>query len=355
MKKYTCKYAKFCCGIFIEEQYEMLFERFRNEFKFYYECREFFDDIKCDASIYIVDDAYEGILETEKVCIHSSHSKNKKYLLNGDSYTQKDASLYANMKRDDKYIYYFMKETNTKIMADLVDRRIYISGNDLYDIFVYVYETLLSINIEYNGGIQLHGACCTWNDKGYIITGKSGGGKTTLMFNLLNRGGCFHSNDRVAIFKEDNRYVAYSIPIPVNMPINMMRTLNGWKEHELVKRAEDNTKIRFLVRDFEILFNGNMVKRAEIENVLVVDFSSCVSSYEYINNKIISDYVEVLSPYDENHPKWLPIFDYPDEKKVKKELDKMNEKVKIIKLSGNDTFKALEEALSGDIIRETEN
>lgn len=306
--------------------------------------------VKFAMRIYIVSDAYEGIVESEEECIHSSHSKNKKYLLNGEIYTQKDASLFACKKTDDKKIYYYIKKTNTKISVDLVEKRVTISGSNLYNMLVYVYETLLSINIEHNEGIQLHGACCRWNEKGYLIAGKSGSGKTTLLFNMLKRGGYFHSNDRVAVFKEDSGYVAYSIPIPVNMPINMMRSLDKWKNINLIKKAENNSKIRFLVKDFEMLFEGNMVIKTKIDDILVVNYTDDEPSYMYLEDVKISDHIEVLSPYDENHPKWLPLYDYPNTEMVEKKLDIMKKSVGIIKLSGCNIFKALEEALSENTI-----
>ena len=152
----------------------------------------------------------------------------------------------------------------------------------------------------------------------------------------------FHSNDRVAVFNEDG-YVAYSIPIPVNMPINMMRTLDKWKDVELVKNAEDNSKIRFLVKDFDKLFEGNMVVKTKINSILVVNYSEGEPTYEVLRDGKISDYVEVLSPYDGNHPKWLPIYDFPNAEEVDAALEKMKESVDVISLSGNDILKALEE------------
>lgn len=344
MENYICSYAKFCCGIMLETQFKDVFERFKDEFAFYYKCQKSSDVSKCDAIISIVTDAYDGIIDSDEECIHSSHSKNIKYLLNGDSYTQKDASLYACKKIIGETIYYYIKKTETKIVVDTENRTVKISGGGLYDTLVYVYETLLSISIEHNNGVQLHGACCTYNNKGYLITGKSGGGKTTLMFNLLKKGGNFHSNDRVAVFEENGTYVAYSIPIPVNMPIKMMRSLDKWKNTDIVKNAEDGSKIRFLVKDFDRLFEGNMVIKTKVDSILVVNYSDDNPSHEFIKEGKISDYIEVLSPYDDNHPKWLPIYDYPDAQKVYEALEIMKDSVEIVRLVGNDILKALEGA-----------
>lgn len=343
LEKILCSYAKFSCGIAYEPQFKDIVDRFIEEFSFYYQSSSRDLNTTDAATISLVEDAYDGVIDSEEECIHSSHSKNRKYLLNGDSYTQKDASLYACKRIQGNMLYYYIRKTKTKIVADLVKKTVRLSGGDLYNTLVYVYETLLSISIEHNGGIQLHGACCTYNDKGYLITGHSGSGKTTLMFNLLKMGGCFHSNDRVAVFKDEDGYVAYSIPIPVNMPIKMMKTLDEWKDVDLVKNAENNSKIRFLVKDFDKLFEGNMVVKAKVNSILVVNYSDSEPTYEILRDGKISDYVEVLSPYDENHPKWLPIYDYPNIEEVDAALEVMKKSVDVVRLSGNDTLKALVE------------
>lgn len=351
MKKYKCTYAGFCCGISYEDSFEDIISRFRKEFAFYYQFTLCESNMKCDADIFVVENAYKDFFESEEECIHNSHSKNRKYLLNGDFYDQQDASVYACKKTENATIYYYIKKTNTKILVDLKKRSILVSGGDLYNILVYIYETLLSISIEHRGGIHLHGACCEWNNKGYLITGKSGGGKTTLMFNMLKRGGSFHSNDRVAVFRENGEYIAYSIPIPVNIPIQTMRSLDKWKNTEIVKNAEDNSKIRFLVKDFDLLFEGNKVLKTKIDEILVVNYSDEKPSHMYIEDGRPSDYLDVLSPYDENHPKWLPIYDYPDAEMVEKELDRLVKNLKIVKLSGNNIFEAMEDMLNGSTMR----
>lgn len=342
MEKIMLSYAGCHCCIGYETQFKNVVDRFTKDFSFYYQTDGIDQGANIDATICLVENAYEKEIDSEEECIHSSHSKNRKYLLNGDSYTQKDASLYACKKKEGDKLYYYIRKTNTKVLADLSQKVIKLSGTDLYNMLVYVFETILSITIEHNGGIQLHGACCTYKGKGFIITGKSGGGKTTLMFNLLKKGGAFHSNDRVAVFRENEKYVAYSIPIPVNVPINMMRTLDKWKDTELVKNAEDNSKIRFLVHEFDKLFEGNMVTRTEVDAILSVNYSEGEPMHEIMKDDGISEYVEVLSPFDENHPKWLPIYDYPDSAEVEEALKIMRESVDIIRLSGNDTLKALE-------------
>lgn len=339
MKYYICEYAKFLCGIGVLENEENQVLRFMQEFNFYYDIQKTVNILqKCDSRIYIVDDAYEGIVDSNEECIHSSHSKNIKYLLDGSLYTQKDASVFAYVRRAGEKIFYYIKKTKTKVLVDINKKSVLISGGNLYNMFVYVYETLLSISIEHKGGIQFHGACFQWNENGYIVTGKSGGGKTTLMFNALKLGGRFHSNDRVAVYEEEDGIIAYSIPIPVNVPINIMRTLDDWKNTDLVRNAADNSKIRFMVPQFTEIFHDNMIRTVRIDKIIVVCYSDNQPSYEVIENGKLTDYLEILSPYDENHPKWLPIFHYPDEDMVENKLERLRERLIVCRISGRNTF-----------------
>jgi len=119
----------------------------------------------------------------------------------------------------------------------------------------FVYATLVNSFAEYKGGIALHAASCSINDKGIIICGESGSGKTTLLFDLVFKFGAkFHSNDRLIIFNDldNSKLFSYGIPIPVNVPIKTMRNLDNWKNVDVVKSAESSAKIRFKVNEIPL-------------------------------------------------------------------------------------------------------
>lgn len=351
MKYYSCEYANFLCGIGVEKGKEYLIQQLKTEFAFYYNIYEINEIFSCRARIYIVDEAFTGIIEKNEECIHSSHSKNDKILIDGTLYTQQDARIYACVKKEEDRIYYYIKKTKTKILVNIQEKTIFISGGNLYNMLVYVYETLLSISIENQKGIHLHGACVQWNNKGYIITGKSGGGKTTMLFNALKCGGKFHSNDRVAIFLEGEKVKAYSIPIPVNVSVNMMRTLEEWKNTELVKNAQENTKIRFSVAQLDRIFQNNRITTTYVDMIVVVDYSENEPEYKIINKNQIKENLDVLSPYDENHPKWLPVFEYPDEIEIGNNLEEIGKKIVVCKVSGRNIFETfMKENINGDYI-----
>ena len=121
----------------------------------------------------------------------------------------------------------------------------------------------------------------------------------------------------------------------------MMNTMEEWKSNDVVCNAKPGTKIRFLVNELPILLGEKIVKKIDIQNIISVDYSDDEPSFKILDNGNINDYIELLTPFDENHPKWLKLFDYPDEDDAKAAVSEMNNNIKILYVSGNDTFKAL--------------
>ena len=338
MKLYTCKYINFNCGMCVIDEYEQLVKRFKKEFSYYYDISSTDTILSCNARIYIVDDAYIMPSESGKMSsIHSSHSKKIKYLLNGREWSQSDAYIEAEIWHKEENVLYYIAKYDAKVLVDIEKKNVYLSGRDLYDIFLYIYESLLCNYIESRGGIQLHASCCEYDGKGYIFTGKSGAGKTTLLFNIVNSGGLFHSNDRVVIFEEDGMIVAYSIPIPVNVPIELLRNNEKWENHNTIKNCSGDVKIRFLVSELGELF-PQRIKKVQITQVIVVDYlSNCSNTIVQEVEDIFED-IDILTPIDENHPKWLPIFDIPSENIVNNRMEQIGKRIKIRKISGKDIF-----------------
>ena len=96
------------------------------------------------------------------------------------------------------------------------------------------------------------------------------------------------------------------------------------------------------------IFGKNITNAIRIDHIIAVNYSKEEPSYEVINKKNFLDYLDVLSPYDENHPKWLPFFDYPDKKAVSKKICSMGERIAISLIKGRDTFKTFEKNFSDE-------
>ncbi len=263
-----CCYAEFNCIIEYCEKSVDDIEQFKKEFGVYYVCDDIeksdVDILKSDVTIKLMKKAKansnEKFEESTRVRIHSSHSRNIKYLLDGSIHTQKDALQHALLKEYNDKAEYFIEGSNTIVNVSVKNSYMEIIGDDIYNDLVYIYESLLGAFVETIGGIALHAASCSLNEKGIIICGESGAGKTTLLFDLINKlNAKFHSNDRLIVFNDPkkDKLTSYSIPIPVNVPIKTMRAMDKWKDRDVVKKAEDNTKIRFKVNEIPILFSNN--------------------------------------------------------------------------------------------------
>jgi hypothetical protein len=354
---FICSYAGFRCLIEVSEEAMNDIMRFKNDFANYYLLEKLQEIIpgkkNYDVSIKILKKS-NNILSTtftDRIKIHSSHSKNIKYLLDGSIHTQRDAERYAFVNDHSETFEYLIDGSNTLIKVNKKEKHIDIIGDNIYHDLVYIYETLFNSFVESKGSIALHAASCSLNDKGIVICGESGSGKTTLLFDLIFKFGAkFHSNDRLIVLNDDiynSKLFSYSVPIPVNVPIRTMRNLEAWKNAEVVKKAETDTKIRFKVSELPLLFSNEIKSKIAIDYILSVKFTMANPGIEEISIQEIINEMEILTPYDECHPKWLPIFQNENLKKdeVEKKVLKWGEKVKFLRVSGNDLISAFRKFL----------
>jgi len=341
-----CSYSKFNCKISYQIDTKYLLDNFINDFGIYYNFI-FSQPIPYSVEINLHNsnkeiDFKNEFLDGEYKLIHSSHSKNKKYLLDGKIHTQKDANKYAMfIEIGDKRIYN-IKESNSLIVIN--GYRIDIYGENIYDDFIYIFETLLNTYFESIGGIALHAASCTLNGSGIIICGKSGAGKTSLLFDLINKKkALFHSNDRVIVY-EENSLLACGIPIPVNVPLKAMKTFSRWSENEIVKYAENDSKIRFKVNEIPLLFDNIEKEDTVLKTVFIPNYNSSQPNIKQISAITAMEYLELLTPIDECHPNWLNIFkNYNDVNSYRSILLKWLDQINIYIVSGNSLIDAVKD------------
>lgn len=249
----------------------------------------------------------------------------KKVLLDGSSYTQKEASVFAQKGKDSEGIlYYYFKEGNV-VQAYLGQKKVRLIGENLYDMLVYIYESLLNNYIESMGGILLHAASCSLNGKGYILCGKSGAGKTILLFDLIKVGARFYSNDRLVVFEKDGKIESYSIPIPANVPLRTMKNLEGWKDSKVVIEAEENCKIRFKIGELDKQFGEKCDKVIDIGAILCLKYSENQSENKTLVREELIEYLDLLTPYDECHSKWLQMFSEISDNQINRILTILSE------------------------------
>lgn len=352
---FMCSYAGFRCLIEACEEAINDIKRFKDEYGSYYQFEYLtVSNADYDISIKVIKqsnsiskNAYENF---NKIRIHSSHSKNIKYLLDGSIHTQKKAEQYAFVNDCDDIVDFFLEGSYTLVKVNKKERHIDIIGDNVYNDLVYVYESLFNSFVEYKGGIALHAASCSINGKGIIVCGESGSGKTTLLFDLIFKFGAkFHSNDRLVVFNDLNnsKLLSYGVPIPVNVPIKTMRNLDDWKNVDVVKNAEPDTKIRFKVNEIPLLFSNKIESYITIDYILSVKYDSTKPKVERISAKEVVNEIELLTPYDECHPKWLPVFlnDNINKDEVENTFLNWLNKVEVLRVSGNSLISAFEQVL----------
>lgn len=285
--------------------------RFINDFGSYYSFSNDCSNYIAEISLYnhntriVYDDKLDNC---DFQLIHSSHSENIKYLLDGSIHTQKNAEKYAKAYQYSKYKkIIFVKDSQSIILIN--GTKIEIHGENIYADFVYVFETLLNTYMESIGGIALHAASCSINNQGIVVCGKSGSGKTSLLFDLINdKGALFHSNDRIIVYKNNADICICGIPIPVNVPIKTLKKSSHWINNEIVSRAEANSKIRFNVDEISKLFNTYENRDIKLNKIFISNYSDCDPKLVKLLPGEAISYLELLSPYDECHPNWLGVF-----------------------------------------------
>ncbi len=80
--------------------------------------------------------------------------------------------------------------------------------------YLYLYNALYWLTaslLASEGGCLIHGAGIAVKDRGYLFTGPSGAGKTTIS-RILMDSSIVLSDEAIAVRKEDGRYMAYATP-----------------------------------------------------------------------------------------------------------------------------------------------
>jgi hypothetical protein len=124
-------------------------------------------------------------------------------------------ALYSRVFQDQAVWLARFNETFSKTVVycgELLRRE--IDGGKMLSPVLYPLDQLLMVHIlTQNHGALIHAAGIELHGNGYIFPGRSGGGKSTLMFKFAERKGFgLLSDDRMAVRKIDHMFLAYGTP-----------------------------------------------------------------------------------------------------------------------------------------------
>lgn len=195
------------------------------------------------------------INKNEENSVKIVFENNNELVLSGDSIWEKNEPQFT-----EQGFYREVKEVGVLYYTNL-EKKIIVRYRAEYDKLVLVDSVMqfMSLSSLYFGYIPLHAAAIGNNDKGIIIMGNSGAGKTTMETSLLYNGYSFFSDD--IVFIDSN-----------------MRMFNL---NEKIVGLRENT-----VRMLNSCFNAQINNSSSQEKKLW-DVSEKKSSYDYLHPSLI--------------------------------------------------------------------
>ena len=117
--------------------------------------------------------------------------------------------------------------------------------------------------LQHDGYLLCHAAALSRNGSGLAIAGLSGGGKSTLMLNLLEDGACFYvSNDRLLVRRQE--HANHAVGIPKLPRINPGTIVNNPRLSAMIDKS---TREKLLQLDRSELWQLEQKYDADIEDL----------------------------------------------------------------------------------------
>ena len=137
--------------------------------------------------------------------------------------------------------------------------------------------------------VTLHASACSINDKGILMPGPKGAGKSTLMIHLLENGANFIGNDGVLCKRENNSIVLTAIPQSVRLTKETIRNSRILSDYFGDKVHCDfiNDKIEFLPYLYDRIFakhHLSFISKLELIIIPLIDLSRTDYTIEIIEN-----------------------------------------------------------------------
>lgn len=207
-----------------------------------------------------------------------------------------NCSLYEKVEYfKDSYCYRFyfqeqiwIKEENADWIIKIHNQKIYIyvlETNDLYNI--YLLRILRSIAYGFNedkGMILLHAAAVQYAEKGIVIIGEKGSGKTTTLINFIMCNANIISNDRVFV---DDKMEIVGFPQALRIGVGSFENAKNIRKYfqnkDFYRSQTDinNATFKYLITVDEIctIFNNMVLVKQNLDWVIVpqiqIDSEEC--------------------------------------------------------------------------------
>lgn len=194
----------------------------------------------------------------------------------GFSYKEKDQKDPVYINKNGNELHVFIKK---------------FTENDINFVKRIFTTTLIKVLQEKQYTI-IHGACVAKNDEGIIISGNKRAGKTTTMLNLLNKGYDYICNDRIAIKKVNDKYVAIGIPFSMGIILkDTSKLFDKSKFH--IDKDFDESKVYIENNQVADLFDVNVKSMVNIKSIIVPKYNPYVKN---INPYMIKNIKEFIGP-----------------------------------------------------------
>lgn len=177
--------------------------------------------------------------------------------------------------------------TNNSNYCDIYQNK---NPQEPFNPFMYPLGSILLFYIlNKHNGILMHASAVFTNNKGYIFTGKSGVGKTTISHIFTKKYAKLIHDDRIAIRKIDTKYYMYNTPIYNN---------------DTSKRSVI-TEIFLLKQD-----NENSLTKIDGAKAISMLLANCI--HQNYNDSLLSYLLNFLSDLSETTPIYILNFKKDD-------------------------------------------
>ncbi len=158
-----------------------------------------------------------------------------------------DAKKY---KVDNKEIFDYI-DVDTSIIFSKEDKKVYIFASEKSDIVLVEFLRDLFIkDQERLGSIILHASAVVKGDSAFVVTGKKGAGKSTVLYNLILKYGYkMMSGDKVILKVSDGRIIAKGWPDYPHIGVGTIRN------NEVLKKLLSDIKIEEMSNEDKILID----------------------------------------------------------------------------------------------------